>query len=90
MAAAREQTVWEYELLRVADVILFWFCAEAVQTIALYELGAHAACLTRLAVGADPDYPRHLDVVQQLRHARPDVSVHDCLQATVREAAHQA
>ncbi|WP_405776959.1 hypothetical protein [Streptomyces sp. NBC_01538] len=33
------------------------------------------------------DYPRRPDVLEQLRHARPDVSVHDCLQATVREAA---
>ncbi|MGW0827366.1 hypothetical protein [Streptomyces sp. NPDC002845] len=39
-------------------MILFWFCAVAVQPIALYELGAHAARGTRLAVGAHPDYPR--------------------------------
>ncbi|WP_443041424.1 nucleoside 2-deoxyribosyltransferase domain-containing protein [Streptomyces sp. B21-083] len=47
MEAAREQTAWEYEHLRIADVILFWFRAEAVQPIALYELGAHAARGTR-------------------------------------------
>jgi hypothetical protein len=86
-AATREQTTWEYEHLRIADVILFWFCAEAVQPIALYELGAHAARGTRLAVGAHPDYPRLLDVVEQLRLARPDVTVHESLQATVRAAA---
>ncbi|MCC9711755.1 nucleoside 2-deoxyribosyltransferase domain-containing protein [Streptomyces sp. MNU76] len=51
--AAREQTAWEYEHLRIADVILFWFCAEAVQPIALYELEAQAARGTRLAVGRD-------------------------------------
>ncbi|MGY1495051.1 nucleoside 2-deoxyribosyltransferase domain-containing protein [Streptomyces sp. QTS52] len=85
--ATREQTTWEYEHLRVADVILFWFCAEAIQPIALYELGSHAARGTRLAVGAHPDYPRLLDVVEQLRLARPDVTVHDSLHATVRAAA---
>ncbi|MEH0420531.1 nucleoside 2-deoxyribosyltransferase domain-containing protein [Streptomyces sp. B21-083] len=85
--AAREQTAWEYEHLRIADVILFWFCAEAVQPIALYELGAHAARGTRLAIGTHPDYPRRLDVLEQLRHARPDVTVHDSLQTTVRAAA---
>lgn len=85
--AAREQISWEYEHLRIADVILFWFCADAVQPIALYELGAHAARGTRLAVGAHPHYPRRLDVMEQLRHARPDVPVHDSLQDTVRAAA---
>ncbi|WP_198655270.1 nucleoside 2-deoxyribosyltransferase domain-containing protein [Streptomyces geranii] len=45
--AAREQTAWEYEHLRIADVILFSFCAEAVQPIALYALGAHAEVLLR-------------------------------------------
>jgi hypothetical protein len=81
--ATREQTTWEHEHLRIADVILFWFCAEAVQPIALYELGAHAARGTRLAVGTHPEYPRRLEVLEQLRLARPDVTVHD----TVRAAA---
>lgn len=85
--ATREQVTWEYEHLRRADVILFWFCAASVQPIALYELGAHAARGTRLAVGAHPDYPRLLDVQEQLRLARPDVIVHDTLQATVQAAA---
>jgi len=85
--ATREQTTWEYRHLRLADVILFWFCAEAVQPIALYELGAHAARGTRLAVGTHPGYPRRLDVLEQLRLARPEVSVHDSLHATVRAAA---
>jgi hypothetical protein len=85
--AEREQITWEYEHLRRTDVILMWFCAETIQPIALYELGAHAARGTRLAVGAHPGYPRRLDVLEQLRLARPDVTVHDSLQATVRAAA---
>ncbi|MFI1031249.1 hypothetical protein [Streptomyces sp. NPDC020951] len=68
-------------------MILFWFCAEAVQPIALYELGAHAARGTRLAVGAHPEYPRRLDVLEQLRLARPGMTVHGSLQETVRAAA---
>lgn len=85
--ATQEQVAWEYEHLRLADVILFWFCAEAVQPVALFELGAHAARGTRLAVGAHPEYPRRLDVLEQLRHARPDVTVHDSLRDTVHGAA---
>ncbi|GHF46095.1 nucleoside 2-deoxyribosyltransferase domain-containing protein [Streptomyces morookaense] len=85
--AAREQTAWEYEHLARADVILFWFCAESIQPIALYELGAHAARGATIAVGAHPDYASHLDIVEQLRHARPDVEVHASLTTTVRAAA---
>ncbi|WP_151482664.1 nucleoside 2-deoxyribosyltransferase domain-containing protein [Streptomyces albicerus] len=84
--AAREQIAWEYAHLQRADVILFWFCAEAVQPIALYELGAHAARGSRIAVGTHPAYERRLDVTEQLRHARPDVPVHDSLDATVHTA----
>ncbi|MFB8183203.1 nucleoside 2-deoxyribosyltransferase domain-containing protein [Streptomyces sp. NPDC055966] len=84
--AHRPRLGWEYEHLRIVDVILFWFCSGAVQPIALYELGAHAARGTRLAVGVHPQYPRRLDVVEQLRHVRPDVTVHESLQATLRAA----
>lgn len=86
-AADRQQIAWEYEHLARADVILFWFCAESIQPIALYELGAHAARGATIVVGAHPDYARRLDVVEQLQHARPDLEVHDCLTATVRGAA---
>ena len=38
--AAPEQIAWEFEALRDADIVLFWFCKETVQPIALFELGA--------------------------------------------------
>ncbi|MEW2119970.1 hypothetical protein AB0945_33275 [Streptomyces sp. NPDC005474] len=41
--ATWEQTVWEWEHLRIAVVIGFWFCVGAVQPVALYEFGAYAA-----------------------------------------------
>ncbi|MFI9311479.1 nucleoside 2-deoxyribosyltransferase domain-containing protein [Streptomyces triculaminicus] len=85
-AAAREQIGWEYEHLHRADVVLFWFCAETPQPIALYELGAHAARSATIVVGAHPQYARRLDVVEQLRHARLDVEVHGSLTDTVRAA----
>ncbi len=86
-AASRVQIAWEYEHLARADVILFWFCAESIQPIALYELGAHAARGAKIAVGAHPEYARRLDVVEQLRHVRPEVEVHAPLAGTVRAAA---
>jgi Nucleoside 2-deoxyribosyltransferase like len=82
--AAVGQIEWEYRRLHRADVVLFWLPATpgpqpAVQPIALYELGAHAATGKPIAVGCDPGYPRRTDVVLQLGHVRPDVIVRDTL-----------
>ncbi|MCJ1675849.1 nucleoside 2-deoxyribosyltransferase domain-containing protein [Streptomyces sp. APSN-46.1] len=87
-ALAPSQIAWEFTMLHRAEVILFWFpdSTTSVQPIVLYELGAHAARGAAIAVGADPAYVRRLDVVEQLRHARPDVHVHDDLHETVRAA----
>lgn len=85
--ATEAQIRWEHARLAVADLILFWFCAETTQPIALYELGAHAAGLRRpVAVGAHPDYPRRADVIHQLALTRPDMTVHDTIDRTCAEA----
>ncbi|MFJ2812166.1 nucleoside 2-deoxyribosyltransferase domain-containing protein [Streptomyces sp. NPDC087294] len=87
-AAHAAQVAWENGALRAAKVRLFWFPGGgAVQPIALYELGAQAARGAPIAVGADPAYVRRRDVVEQLRHARPDVTVHAALADTVQAAA---
>jgi hypothetical protein len=84
---AAEQITWEYTHLRRADVVLFWFApGGSVQPITLYELGVHVTRGVPLAVGADPGYPRRLDVEVQLALARPGLTVHDTLAATVRAA----
>lgn len=86
-AAAGGQIAWEFEHLRRADVVLFWFPAsDTVQPIALYELGAHAASGKLIAVGVDAGYPRRIDVMLQLGHVRPEVKVWGSLVATVAEA----
>ncbi|MCX4706711.1 hypothetical protein [Streptomyces sp. NBC_01373] len=73
---------WDHHALAGADVVLLWFCQESMQPMVLYELGAHAVSGATLVVGAHPGYERRLDVVAQHRHARPDRTVHDALQAT--------
>ncbi len=78
-AAGPGQIAWEVRHLARADVVLFWFCQETVQPITLYELGAAAAAGRPMVVGADRRYPRRVDVVEQLRHARPEVVVCDSL-----------
>ncbi len=86
--AATEQITWEHTHLWRADVVLFWFApGGSVQPIALYELGVHVTRGIPLAVGADPGYPRRLDVEVQLALARPGLTVHDTLAGTVRAAA---
>ena len=86
-AAATAQITWEHTHLRRADVVLFWFAAGgSVQPITLYELGVHVTRGVPLAVGADPGYPRRLDVEVQLALARPGLRVHDTLAATVAAA----
>ncbi len=91
--AAEEQITWEFNALKRATMVSFWFAAETLQPIALYELGRWAALekeedgwepFTRRAtlgpiVGCHPDYPRRQDVIIQMRLARPDIRVVDSL-----------
>lgn len=85
--AMAEQVRWEYEHLRRADVILFWFGASrSVQPIALYELGMHATRAVPLVVGTDAEYPRRRDIELQLSCARPGMIVWRTLEATAAAA----
>jgi hypothetical protein len=49
--------------------------SESICPIALFELGAWSERDTPLVVGTHPLYPRRIDVIEQLRLARPAVSV---------------
>lgn len=82
-----QQVEWEFRNLRIADLILFWFPAGAIQPIALFELGAFASSRKPIVVGADPGYPRRTDVLLQLGHARPGLAVHSNLESTIGAAA---
>jgi hypothetical protein len=68
---AEAQIRWEHRMLRVADVIVFWFPEETVCPIALYELGAWSMTTKTLILGAHPNYSRRFDVVTQTALARP-------------------
>lgn len=74
-AATVEQIEWEQKHLEKADAILFWFCAEQVQPIALFELGCYSATEKPLFIGVDDEYPRRIDVIEQMRLRRPDIKV---------------
>jgi hypothetical protein len=85
-AAAEEQIAWEYRYLRKATGVVFWFPAETLCPIALFELGGRVLVKEQpLFVGTDPDYARRLDVEIQMKLARPEVAVVSDLAALGRQ-----
>ena len=82
------QIQWEHEYLRKATAILFWFPAETLCPITLYELGAWSMTTKPLFVGVHPDYTRIADVELQTRLVRPDVEIVYSVQALVAQLRH--
>ena len=73
--AAKEQILWEYEYLRIANEILFWFPHESLCPIALYELGAWSMTEKQIYIGMHPDYRRRLDIEIQISLVRPNIKI---------------
>lgn len=85
--ASTIQIDWESAALLKADVVMFWFPqAPSDQPIALLELGSFFRGDTPIAVGVEAGYSRAFDVRQQLKNARPDVTVRDSLDDTIQDA----
>jgi len=64
------QIKWEFDHLRTADIVLFWFPKDSLCPIALFELGVELGkrqsdTYKGLFVGCDPEYPRKQDIVIQ-------------------------
>lgn len=78
-ACAEAQIRWEYMHLRMADAISFWFPAESLCPIVLYELGAWSMASKPIFVGRAPGYRRWQDVDIQTELVRPEVRVTDDL-----------
>jgi len=85
--ASRVQIAWEYEHLGAASLIAFWFPAETLCPITLYELGAATKRDCPILVGTDPQYARRFDVVTQLKLCRPDIVAVDSLEALAKQIA---
>jgi hypothetical protein len=74
--AAEAQITWEYNHLRDADYISFWFSAGSLNPITLYELGRWGNSSKKVIfVGCDPDYARKQDVVIQTALSRPEIEL---------------
>lgn len=83
--AAELQIRWEFEHLRKADVISFWFCKETIQPIVLYELGAWSMTDKPIAIGIEPGYQREQDVRIQTALARPGIRILTTLEELANE-----
>lgn len=68
-----EQITWEYNHLRKADAISFWFPGRGQCPITLYELGAWSMTEKQIFVGVDKDFWRKADVEFQTKLVRPDI-----------------
>lgn len=73
--AAYGQIKWEFDHLRKASMISFWFCKETVGPIVLYELGAHLMTPKPIVIGMDPGYQRRQDVEIQTKLIRPEIEI---------------
>ena len=73
--AAKEQITWEFNFLRKANIISFWFPKETMCPIVLYELGAWSMTEKPLFVACHPDYERRQDVEIQTQLVREDVKI---------------
>ena len=74
--AAEEQITWEYNHLKNADIILFWFSNGSLNPIVLLELGKWGLSSTKpIFIGIDKGYERTQDVEIQTKLARPDIEI---------------
>jgi len=66
-SAAELQINWEFQHLRKADVVSFWFCKDSIQPIALFELGAWSQQKDpAVVIGIESGYPREQDIRVQM------------------------
>lgn len=73
---ATHQIEWEYEYLRRARVVLFWFPKESLCPIALFELGKELESGSRVVIGVHPEYSRRFDIITQVRCYDPDFPIY--------------
>lgn len=77
---AAYQIRWEHDALTRTSTILFWFPKESICPIALFELGAALERPNQqVFVGAEPEYERRFDIVNQFALVDSGIAVHSTL-----------
>ena len=74
------QIRWEFEHLRKADMVLFWFPKDGLCQTSLYELGSQVMMNRPLFVGVEPGYVKRGGIQKQLALVRPEIPVVDNLE----------
>ena len=89
--ASEEQIEWEYNKMKEADIILFWFSGGSLNPIVLYELGMWGnSRTTPIVIGIDNAYIRNQDVILQTKLARLEVKIVHNLDDMVVKVIEQA
>ena len=87
--AAEEQIAWEFQHLKEADILFFWFSRGSLNPIVLYELGMWCNTGKKLSlIGIDPEYERKQDVIIQTKLARPRAVFFDSLEKMIEEVTY--
>lgn len=73
--ANEAQIKWEYNHLKKATAVSFWFPKETLCPITLYELGKQSVYNKPLFIGVHPDYKRKSDVEIQTGLIRPKIKI---------------
>lgn len=73
--ATTHQIKWEFDHLRKADMILFWFPKEGQCMTSLYELGTWSNTNKPLFVGIEPGYVKEKGLTTQLALVRPHMPI---------------
>lgn len=81
----KRQILWEHDMMRAVDGVLFWFPPETLCPITLYELGAMSERGGKIFIGCDLNYKRRLDVEVQTRISQAAATVHGGLGTLVAE-----
>lgn len=73
--ASFEQIKWEFNKLRDADILSFWFSRGSLNPIVLFEYGSALERDKKIVIGIDPDYERRLDVEIQTSLISPHLMI---------------
>ena len=74
--ASEEQITWEYNHLKDADIILYWFSRGSINPIVLYELGRWGTSSDKpIFIGIDEEYIRKNDVEIQTKLSKPHITI---------------
>lgn len=86
--ASEAQITWEFNRLRTADMLVFWFSRGSLNPIVLFELGLWGLSNDRpIFIGIDKGYERRQDVEIQTALARPELQIYEDLDDIICDIA---